>query len=283
MSLRLTVLGCGSSAGVPRIGGYWGACDRSNPKNRRRRCSLLVERRGDGGTTRVLIDTSPDLREQLLDAGVGELDAVLYTHDHADHTNGIDELRQVALNMRRLVSVWADEHTAEILLARFGYCFNSPPGSDYPPILKLHRLSAGEPVEVRGAGGTIAALPFELHHGKVRALGFRINGAAYTPDLNDIPDESLEALSGLDLWIVDALRATPHPTHFSVDDALEWVERLKPGRAVLTNMHIDLDYAALAERLPPNVEPAYDGMTLEIAGGDLGKAVAIRDHMKVSS
>ena len=282
MSLRLTILGCGSSAGVPRIGGHWGACDPLNPKNRRRRCSLLVERRGNGGTTRVLIDTSPDLREQLLDAGVGELDAVLYTHDHADHTNGIDELRQVALNMRRLVPVWADDRTAEILLTRFGYCFHSPPGSDYPPILKLNRLASGEPVVIKGAGGSIAALPFELQHGNVRALGFRINNAAYTPDLNDIPDESLGALSNLDLWIVDALRATPHPTHFSVDDALEWIGSLKPKRAVLTNMHIDLDYAALAKRLPRNVEPAFDGMTLNIPETGRDEAAELKDRMKVN-
>jgi len=265
MSLKLTILGCGSSAGVPRIGGYWGACDPANPRNRRRRCSVLLERQGPGGRTRVLIDTSPDLRQQLLDADVGELQAVLYTHDHADHTNGIDELRAIALNTRKRVPVWADERTGDMLLTRFNYCFHMAPGSDYPPILELNRLTPGRTVLVDGPGGGIAALPFEVVHGGIRALGFRIGDAAYTPDLNGIPDESLAALTDLDLWIVDALRLTPHPSHFTLDETLQWIARLAPRRAVLTNMHIDLDYAALCADLPPNVVPAFDGMALEIA------------------
>ena len=265
MSLRLTILGCGSSAGVPRIGGHWGACDPANPKNRRRRCSVLVERHGSGGTTRVLIDTSPDLRQQLLDAGVGVVDGVLYTHDHADHTNGIDELRGIALNTRKRVPVWADQRTGELLQTRFSYCFYRAPGSDYPPILELNRLNPGETVEIGGPGGAIAALPFEVRHGTIDALGFRIGDVAYTPDLKDIPDESLAALENLDIWIVDALRLTAHPSHFTLDEALQWIRRLKPRRAILTNMHIDLDYAALCAQLPPHVEPAYDGMTLDIA------------------
>jgi phosphoribosyl 1,2-cyclic phosphate phosphodiesterase len=266
MSLRLTILGCGSSAGVPRIGGYWGACDPANPRNRRRRCSVLLERHGPGGRTCVLIDTSPDLRQQLLDAEIGELQAVLYTHDHADHTNGIDELRAIALNTRKRVPVWADERTGEMLLTRFTYCFHMAPGGDYPPILELNRLTPGRAVSVDGPGGAIAALPFEVVHGGIRALGFRIGDAAYTPDLNGIPDESLAALADLDLWIVDALRPTPHPSHFTLDEALQWISRLAPRRAVLTNMHIDLDYEALRARLPEHVVPAYDGMTLEITG-----------------
>jgi phosphoribosyl 1,2-cyclic phosphate phosphodiesterase len=263
--LRLTILGCGSSAGVPRIGGFWGACDPGNPRNRRRRCSVLLERRGPGGTTRVLIDTSPDLRQQLLDANVSELQAVLYTHDHADHTNGIDELRAIALNTRKRVPVWADERTGEMLLTRFGYCFHMAPGSDYPPILALNRLTPGQAVAVDGPGGAIAALPFEVEHGGIRALGFRIANVAYTPDLNGIPDESLALLADLDLWIVDSLRLTPHPSHFTLDEALQWIARLAPRRAVLTNMHIDLDYEALRAQLPPHIVPAYDGMTLEIS------------------
>lgn len=280
MSLKLTILGCGSSAGVPRIGGHWGACDPFNPRNRRRRCGLLVERSRAGGVTRTLIDTPPDLREQLLDAGVGEVEAVLYTHDHADHANGIDELRAIAINMRRRVPVWADARTGGILMTRFGYCFDTPPGSDYPPILRLNRLLAGEAVKVDGPGGAIAALPFEVQHGTIRALGFRIGAAAYTPDLNDIPPESLETLEDLDLWIVDALRPTPHPSHFSLGDALTWIERLKPRRAILTNMTIELDYETLRRQLPANVEPAYDGLTVEVADVAEEAPVRFKDRSK---
>jgi phosphoribosyl 1,2-cyclic phosphate phosphodiesterase len=272
VSLRLTILGCGSSAGVPRIGGHWGACDPANPRNRRRRCSVLVERDGTGGTTRMLIDTSPDLRQQLLDASVGVLDAVLYTHDHADHTNGIDELRAIALNMRARVPVWADQRTGDMLLTRFSYCFQMAPGSDYPPILRLNRLVSGKPVEIDGPGGVITALPFEVEHGTIRALGFRIGNTAYTPDLNGVPDASLGALSGLELWIVDALRLTPHPSHFTLGEALHWIDRLKPKRAVVTNMHIDLDYETLRAQLPGHVEPAYDGMSLDIGAAVAGDA-----------
>jgi phosphoribosyl 1,2-cyclic phosphate phosphodiesterase len=264
MSLTLTILGCGSSGGVPRIGNHWGACDPENPRNRRRRCSVMLERRRKKEATRVLIDTSPDLRDQLLDYGAGVVDAVLFTHEHADHTHGIDELRAVALNLRRRVPVWANDRTGTMLLGRFGYCFYTPPGSDYPAILTLHRLIPGEPVTIDGAGGPVTALPFNLEHGNIRALGFRMGDVAYTPDLNGVPEESLEALSGLDTWIVDALKLTPHASHFSLDEALEWIARLAPRRAILTNLHIDLDYAALVKRLPEGVEPAYDGMTVEI-------------------
>lgn len=262
MSLRFTILGCGSSAGVPRIGGDWGRCDPANPKNRRRRCSLLVET-GDGGKrTRVLIDTSPDMREQMLAASVPHIDAVLLTHEHADHTHGIDDLRAFFLSSRQKVPVWADEMTGQMLMARFPYCFYTAPGSDYPPIAALNRLAPGTPVTVGGAGGDITALPIRLHHGNIEALGFRIGNIAYTPDVNGIPAASEEALSGLDLWIVDALKRTPHPSHFCLPDTLRWIERLKPRRAILTNMHIDMDYETLRRELPPGVEPAYDGMVL---------------------
>ncbi len=265
MSLTLTILGCGSSGGVPRIGNHWGACDPKEPKNRRRRCSVMLERRSGKNATRVLIDTSPDLREQLLGYGVGEVDAVLFTHEHADHTHGIDELRAVALNKRQRVAIWANDRTGDMLLSRFGYCFYTPPGSDYPPILRTHRLIAGEAVEIDGHGGPIAATPFELQHGTIQALGFRIGGLAYTPDLNGVPEPSLKSLEGLDTWIVDALRPTPHPSHFSLPETLQWIERLKPKRAILTNLHIDMDYATLARTLPQGVEPAHDGLRVEIA------------------
>jgi phosphoribosyl 1,2-cyclic phosphate phosphodiesterase len=264
MTLKFTILGCGSSGGVPRPALGWGDCDPSNPKNRRRRTSLLVEQRNGAGTTRVLIDTSPDLREQLLDADVDWLDAVLYTHEHADHTHGIDDLRGLFLKRKRRVDVYLDEPTAKSLHARFGYCFASPPGSEYPPILQEHRLSAGQDVTVAGEGGTITALPLLQEHGDIPSLGFRFGDLAYSCDLSSVPETTVPALAGLDVWIVDALRYRPHPSHFSVDDALGWIERIKPARAILTNLHTDLDYVALKAKLPPNVEPAFDGMTIEL-------------------
>jgi phosphoribosyl 1,2-cyclic phosphate phosphodiesterase len=260
MTLSVTILGCGSSGGVPRVGSGWGACDPGEPRNRRRRCSVLVERSGPGGTTRVLVDTSPDVREQLLDAGVTELDGVLFTHAHADHTHGIDDLRPLVIHTGRRIPIWADAHTGADLRGRFGYCFETPPGSGYPPILTEHRVIAGELVRVEGPGGTIEALPFDLQHGDSVALGYRFGDIAYTPDLNDVPDGALSALSELDVWIVDALRPRPHPSHFSLTDALGWIERLQPSRAVLTNLHTDLDYRALASSLPTGIEPAFDGM-----------------------
>lgn len=260
---RITILGCGSSGGVPRVGSGWGACDPSEPRNRRRRCSILVERHGAGGTTSVLVDTSPDLRDQLLGADVKRLDGVLYTHDHADHTHGIDDLRPLAIAMRRVVPLYMDEATSALLTTRFSYCFVSPPGSDYPPIAREHRIVPGHDVTVEGPGGSVTGHPFALQHGKQPSLGFRFGDIAYTPDLNAIPEASLKALQGLDVWIVDALRHTPHPTHFSLSDALGWIDRLKPRRAIITNMHTDLDYRALAADLPPGVEPAYDGMPID--------------------
>jgi phosphoribosyl 1,2-cyclic phosphate phosphodiesterase len=264
MSLTLTILGCGSSGGVPRIGNQWGSCDPANPRNRRLRCSLLVTRSGPEGATRVLIDTSPDLRQQALGAGIDRLDAVFFTHEHADHTHGIDELRGFYLRDRRLVPVWAGEMTGTLLMSRFGYCFYTAPGSDYPPILSLNRLVPGLSVDIEGKGGRLTLLPFTVHHGTIEALGFRFAGIAYTPDLNGVPDHSLAALSGLDLWIVDALRIDPHPSHFHLSETLTWIARIKPKHAILTNMHNDLDYGALSRTLPKSIEPAYDGMMLTI-------------------
>jgi phosphoribosyl 1,2-cyclic phosphate phosphodiesterase len=258
--LTFTILGCGSSGGVPRLGGVWGDCDPSNPKNRRRRCSMLVTRETAGGTTRVLIDTSPDMREQLLDAGVGALDGVVYTHSHADHMHGIDDLRQVVFNQRSRLPVWADGPTQEALLSRFGYAFVQPEGSPYPPILDLHTLHG--PVTVPGAGGPVTLTPFRADHGSMDALGFRIGPLAYLPDAVDIPAESWPVLENLDCWIVDALRRKPHPTHAHLDLTLSWIARAKPTRAVITNMHIDLDYEVLRAELPPHITPAFDGMTI---------------------
>ncbi len=262
MSLKTTILGCGTSGGVPRIGNEWGACDPKNPKNRRRRCALLVEREGPDGTTRVLVDTPPDIREQLIDVGIGELDAVFYTHAHADHCHGIDDLRMVAYNGRHRVPVYFDAATAESLRGRFAYCFEPPAGSEYPAVLDGHVIAPGEMVRIKGDGGVIEALPFLQRHGMGETLGFRFGSIAYSPDVSDFPEESVAHLAGLDVWILDALRYTGHPSHLSVEQALAWIERLAPKRAVLTHMHVDLDYETLAGQLPKGIEPAFDGMEL---------------------
>ena len=262
MTTRITILGSGSSGGVPRIGNDWGMCDPANPKNRRRRCSALLSRASAQGETRVLIDTSPDLREQMLGAGISDIDAVLYTHEHADHTHGIDDLRAFFLMKRQRVQVWADDATGRMLTTRFAYCFYTAPGSDYPPIIHLNAMEAGKPVTIDGAGGPITALPFEVHHGTIDALGFRVGDMAYTPDIDGVPPQSLAALENLDLWVVDALRRTPHPSHWSLPQTLEWIARIKPKRAVITNLHVDLDFETLAKELPVGVEPAYDGLEL---------------------
>ena len=264
MALQFTILGCGSSGGVPRPALGWGDCDPSNPKNRRRRTSLLVERHGENGVTRVLIDTSPDLREQLLDAAVDNLDAVLYTHEHADHTHGIDDLRAIFIKRRRPIDVYLDAETAKVMRARFGYCFAAPPGSEYPPIVTERRMVAGQTIEIAGQGGPIAALPLLQQHGDIASFGFRFGTLAYSCDLSGLPPESAAALVGIDVWIVDALRPRPHPSHFSVADALAWIERIKPRRAILTNLHAELDYEALRRTLPLHVEPAYDGMKVSV-------------------
>ena len=198
----------------------------------------------------------------MLSSGISDIDAVLYTHEHADHTHGIDDLRAFYLLKRKRVEVWADDATGRMLTTRFAYCFYSAPGSDYPPILNLNSLQPGSPVTIDGAGGAITALPFQVQHGTIDALGFRIGGMAYTPDIDGVPDASLEHLENLDLWIVDALRRTPHPSHWNLSQTLEWIARLKPRRAVITNLHVDLDFATLEAELPVGVTPAYDGLEL---------------------
>lgn len=262
MTLRFTILGCGSSGGVPRLGGHWGNCDPSNPRNRRRRCSMLVERITPDGRTRVLIDTSPDMRQQLLDAGVGQLDGVVWTHSHADHVHGIDDLRMIVINQRRMLDIWADDATWADLSTRFAYAFQTPPGSSYPPILSRHSLSG--PVKVEGAGGPITLHPIRVGHGEIEALGLRIGGLAYMPDVNVIPPDAQALLSDLDVWVLDALRRTPHPSHLSLSESLAWIDRMKPRRGILTNMHLDLDYATVMAETPETVVPAHDGMTIEL-------------------
>ncbi|OSP56654.1 MBL fold metallo-hydrolase [Pseudoruegeria sp. SK021] len=258
--LRFTILGCGSSGGVPRLGGHWGDCDPMNPRNLRRRCSVLIERETDTGVTRVLIDTSPDLRAQLLDAEVGTLDAVVYTHPHADHVHGLDDLRMIVFNTRKRLTVWADGATQNDLISRFGYAFVQPEGSPYPPILTMATIDGD--VTVEGDGGPICLTPFQVRHGSIHALGFRIGDLAYLPDVSDIPADAWTALAGLDCWIVDALRRTPHPSHAHLAQTLDWIARAAPKRAILTNMHVDLDYATVAAETPDHITPAHDGLVL---------------------
>lgn len=266
-----TILGCGSSGGVPRIGNIWGACDPAEPRNRRRRCALLLTGTSEGAEapTQVLIDTGCDLREQLLDANVKRLDAVLYTHEHADHTHGIDDLRVLAINNRRRVDVYFSHEAGQRIVSAFAYCFTAPPGSGYPPILNQHVIAPGEPLTIAGPGGSITVTPFRQQHGEIDSLGFRVGGFAYSCDLSGIPPESREAVSGLDLWVLDALRPTPHPSHLSLPEALALVEEMRPRQAVLTNLHTDMDYRTVETSTPAHVTPAYDGMQLDVTAGRL--------------
>ena len=259
-TLEFVILGCGSSGGVPRGDGDWGACDPAEPKNRRTRCSLLVRRRGPDGETNVLIDTSPDLRAQALAAGLTSVDAVLYTHDHADQTHGIDDLRVFALRARRRLPAWMDRATRDALHERFRYIFESVEG--YPAILEAQDLPPhGETWSVDGPGGAIPVTTFDQAHGPIRSVGYRLGDVAYSSDVSDLDDRAIETVRGCRVWIVDALRLTPHPTHAHVDKTLDWIAASGVPRAILTNLHIDLDYEALSRRLPAGVEVAYDGFS----------------------
>ena len=264
MTLSVRILGCGSSAGVPRVAQGWGVCDPNEPRNRRRRCSILVERAGAAGRTTVLVDTSPDLREQLLEAQVSRLDAILMTHGHADHTHGIDDVRPIVHQMCGMIDIHMDEPTSSAVTPSFRYIFETPPGSQYSPLLRERRITAPAACDIDGPGGRISATPIVLDHGEIRALGFRIDRVAYTPDFIRIPPDSVDQLRDLDLWIIDALRYKPHPTHCSIGEALDWIAKLRPRRAVLTNMSSEVDYATLSRALPPGVEAAYDGLQITL-------------------
>lgn len=256
--MKVTVLGCGPSTGVPVIGGNWGRCDPTDPRNRRRRVSVLVEING----VVILIDTSPDLREQLLDASVRRIDAVVLTHAHADHLHGIDDLRSVNRLMRSAIPLYADARTLVEIRSRFGYVFKpvEAPGRFYKPTLVPHEIVG--PFDIRG----ISVLPFVQDHGFSTTLGLRIGGFAYSTDVTELDDNAFVALAGIKLWIVDCLRREPHPTHSHLAKTLSWIARVRPGQAVLTHMDQSLDYRELSAELPTGVEPGYDGLVIELSG-----------------
>jgi phosphoribosyl 1,2-cyclic phosphate phosphodiesterase len=267
MTITVRILGSGSSGGVPRVGEgapNWGVCDPANPRNRRLRCSVLVTQQGGAGETRVLVDTSPDLREQLLAAKVGRLDGVLITHDHADQTHGMDDLRVLVLQQQgKKIDLWSDKFALDSLNYKFSYIFKAPANRDYPPILSGHEIPEPfAPFEIDGPGGALPVLAIGHGHGRIRSLGFRFGAIAYSPDVDALDEAAFAALEGVDCWIVDALRHTPHPSHAHLGRTLEWIARVKPKRAILTNMHIDMDYDTLTRELPPGVEPGYDGMNI---------------------
>ncbi|MEX0298097.1 MAG: MBL fold metallo-hydrolase [Kordiimonas sp.] len=250
--MKVTILGCGTSGGVPKMPEYWGACDPLNPKNRRLRASILVE----DSETAVVVDTTPDFRAQMLASAVKSLDAVFYTHDHADHVHGIDDLRGFYHQTKDKMPVYGDSETLSIIKQRFDYIFRTRAG--YPAMCRAHELKG--PTKV----GTIKAIPFEQGHGNGISLGYRFGDIAYSTDLNRMPETAFEALKGTKIWIVDALRYKPHPTHSHLEQTLEWIERVRPERAILTHMTWDMDYETLLSELPDGVEPAYDGMVIEV-------------------
>lgn len=263
-TLQVTILGCGSSGGVPRADGEWGACDPAEPKNLRTRCSLLVRRRGEGpeAETTVVVDTSPDFRLQTAFAGAKRLDAVLLTHDHADQVHGIDDVRAFFLRQRARIPTYMDAATETSMMRRFGYIFEGEGG--YPAICELAALPPhGQAWAVEGPSGPIPVVSFDQDHGGVRSVGYRFGDVAYSSDVVNLDPAAFEALAGVEVWIVDALRWRPHPTHAHVERALEWIAEVAPKRAILTNLHIDLDYEDLKAKLPAGVEPAFDGLSFE--------------------
>jgi phosphoribosyl 1,2-cyclic phosphate phosphodiesterase len=264
--LEFVILGSGSSGGVPRADGAWGVCDPDEPRNRRSRCSMLARRRSPLGPeheTTVIVDTSPDFRTQTAAAGVRRVDAVLYTHDHADQAHGIDDLRAFYLHERRRTPCYMDAHTRRTLKRRFDYVFEGQSG--YPAICDIHDApDFGAAWRIDGPSGPIPVTTFDQDHGDIRSVGYRFGDLAYSSDVVGLPERSFEILAGVKVWIVDALRYRSHPTHASVEQALAWIDRVKPERAILTNLHVDLDYRTLAHELPPGVEPAYDGMVVRL-------------------
>lgn len=262
--LTFTLMGCGSSPGVPRPNGDWGNCDPKNPKNRRSRPSLLVERFGPDGVTRVVVDTGPDFREQMIRAEAWSLDGVLYTHSHADHIHGIDDIRSYFIDRRSRIPVYADAQTLARLYAGFGYIFETPEGSNYPAIAKTTEIDAGQTITIEGKGGAIEAQCFRLTHGDLSILGYRFGNFAYCTDTSAIPTGTYKELENLDVMVIDALQYREHPSHLSVAQALAEIEKIKPKRAILTHMHVPLDYEILRQELPDHIEPGFDGLKVTL-------------------
>ena len=262
---RFTILGCASSPGVPRINGDWGDCNPATPRNRRTRAAFLVEQFApDGGCTTVVVDTVPEFREQMIAAKVQRVDAVLFTHAHADHLHGIDDLRGYFILQKHRIPIYADAFTMDRIRLGFGYCLETPPGGSYPPIVEPRIIgSLDEPIVIDGAGGPIEVLSHYQEHGDIHSLGFRFGDVAYCSDVSDFPPESQSRLRGLDMLVIDALQHSYHPSHLSLGQALDWIGKLSPRRAILTHMHIPLDYDAVMQATPDHVEPAYDGLVFE--------------------
>ena len=262
---KFTILGCGSSPGVPRANGDWGACNPTNPKNYRYRASLLIQRiAANGDKTTIVVDTGPDFRSQMVEANVDDITSVVYTHAHADHIHGIDDLRTYAISKKQLIDIYADDATFKRLNEAFGYCFTTPKGSNYPPILKRHQITPYKELVISGPGGVIPLFPVLQIHGDIHSLGFRVGNVAYCTDVNEFPEETPAHLKNLDVLIIDALQYSTHPSHFSVDEAVEWSQKLGAKRVILTHMHVPLDYDEVSKYTPENVEPAYHGLTFEV-------------------
>ncbi len=263
MKLHITLLGTGGSAGVPLIGGAngegeWGACDPSEPRNRRSRSSILIS--ADSGT--MLVDTSPDMRTQLLACRVRGADAILYTHAHADHVTGIDDVRILNRIAGRPLEAFASQATLDELQRRFDYAFRPwQPPHFFRPVIEPHRVSSGETVSIAGMDVRL----FDQDHGFVHTLGLRIGGFGYSTDVVELDEAAFAALAGLDTWVVGCFqRDAPHRTHAWLDRIYEWTQRLRPRRTILTHMGMDMDYAWLSANLPPGIEPGFDGQEIDV-------------------
>ncbi len=258
--MKVTILGCGASGGTPTIGGVdgmgdWGICDQNNSKNLRLRASILVEL----NNTKIIVDSSPDLRTQCLANGIDKIDGVLFTHDHADHTHGIDELRRLSFSTGSIIQIYGTNDTLVNLKNRFSYAFKERTAG-YPPFINANNISDTDPFSIKD----INVIPYPQNHGLSISIGYRFDTIAYSTDLISLPNESYKCLSGIDILIIDALRYNPHPTHANVKTALSMIERIQPKRAILTHMSPDLDYQKLLEQLPESIEPAYDGMVIDL-------------------